>query len=227
MSKQRFTPFQRYAIFTVHGEKCYLCTCPVDLKSMQIDHILPENLLEKPNDFREIRSALGLSDDFVINSYENWLPACASCNNKKRDKVFSPTPMISLILDGAAQKADAVRKLVDEAVTRKKVASALNTLQRANENGDLTDEDKKAAKELMPFHEEVRTEETKGDPLRITPLYRVLFEDEFKKVVSGPYGTGVRPSGNLVHGSWDCPNCGSIGAWSGARCIICGMMDDD
>ncbi len=45
MNKYRFSAEERYAVYAVHNEKCYACSIAVDLKSMQVDHIIPESLL--------------------------------------------------------------------------------------------------------------------------------------------------------------------------------------
>ncbi|MFD1328723.1 hypothetical protein [Mycoplana ramosa] len=48
VSKYVFTVHERWAIFRVHGERCYLGREPIDLKTMQVDHIVPESLLDDP-----------------------------------------------------------------------------------------------------------------------------------------------------------------------------------
>jgi len=227
MSRYQFTAAQRYAIFTVHGERCYLNGCLINLKTMQVDHIIPESLQDHPDQLGEVLRVLGRPKDFNLNSYENWLPACGPCNNRKRSRIFSPSPLIQIELDRAQEKASRVGRLAEKAVRDRDVATALNTLERAAEREDLDDEALAQLAALIPFHRENRAEEAKGEPIRLTPLYEVLSEDGFRKVVRGPYGIGARPVGSHIDASWNCPTCGSIGAWSGARCVICGEMSDD
>ncbi|OWV66097.1 hypothetical protein ATY75_10855 [Rhizobium sp. N122] len=46
--KIRFTAIERWVGFSVHGKKCYIDSHPIDLLSMQVDHIIPEFLLAEP-----------------------------------------------------------------------------------------------------------------------------------------------------------------------------------
>src|SRR5688572_29425581 len=105
MAKRDFNDEERYAVYTVHGEKCYMCGEPIDLLSMEVDHIIPEKCLDDPDGLAAILAGYGLPPDFDINSFANWLPSCKRCNNRKRDAVFNPTPMVQVELQRAADKA--------------------------------------------------------------------------------------------------------------------------
>lgn len=87
MAKKIFTPAERYAVYTTHGEKCYLCTRPVDLASMQVDHIIPESLLDEPDRLAEVLDKFRLPREFDLNSYANWMPSCSQCNNGSKPKM--------------------------------------------------------------------------------------------------------------------------------------------
>ncbi|PTE08822.1 hypothetical protein C9427_19390 [Mesorhizobium helmanticense] len=82
------------AVYTAHGEKCYICTRPVDFQSMQVDHIIPETLLDNADVLAKVLKIFNLPESFKIDSYENWMPCCGPCNNKKKARVFGPTPLI-------------------------------------------------------------------------------------------------------------------------------------
>jgi hypothetical protein len=194
---------------------------------MQVDHIIPERLLDHPNELDEALHQLGRSNTFNINSYENWLPACGPCNNRKRGSVFSPAPIIVIELDRASKKASEASALEAKTVNQRDVNRALNLIERALDQGELELADNPVVARLIDFHRANRDPEQKDEPIRLTPLYEVLSDDGWRMVVQGPYGAGVRPSGDSPHGSWDCPHCGAAAAWNGARCVICGMMDDD
>ena len=45
LSKYSFGAEERYAVYTVHGERCYLCGKPIDFASMEVDHVIPGSLL--------------------------------------------------------------------------------------------------------------------------------------------------------------------------------------
>ena len=87
MDKRRFTPFERLAVFVTHDEKCYLCNRPLDLLTMEVDHVIPESLQDNPKRLVEVVRLLGRPGDFDVNSYANWLPACRSCNGRKLAEV--------------------------------------------------------------------------------------------------------------------------------------------
>jgi 5-methylcytosine-specific restriction endonuclease McrA len=227
MSSYKFSKEERYAVYTVHGEKCYLCTTPIDLKSMQIDHIIPETLLDDESRLREVIASFGLPNNFDINTSANWLPSCSRCNQRKLDQVFHPSPIIQVELEKAAKKAVDVETLKNKVINRRKVTNALAVLEMADRSGSLTEEDKSQLRPLIEFHFQERVEELKHNPINVTPLYEVLSETNGTLTIKGPYGLGRRPAGANIHHSWDCPNCSSIAAWNGARCVICGMLNDE
>lgn len=222
MSKYSFSPAERYAVFTVHGEKCYLCNKPVDLKSMQVDHVIPESLLDSA-DLPEVLNKFGLSQEFQINDFGNWLPACQPCNGRKRNTVFKPTPIIQIELQRLADKEEEARNEAKRIVTNQKIENAINTLQRAGVD-NLSREQVTELKPLVDYHFENPARDDANAPFRITQLYEVLSDDGAMQVVKGPFGIGRGP----VDPSPDarCSGCG-FAAFNGARCVFCGMMDDD
>lgn len=113
MSRYRFSPAQRFAILSVHGGRCYICTKPVSLPEMQVDHVVPEALEDDPTRLRKAKQQLELADGFSVNSYANWLPACGPCNRKKSDVPFDPAPIVLLSLREAGSKAAQVEARVE------------------------------------------------------------------------------------------------------------------
>lgn len=224
MAKKNFSPAERYAVFTVHGEKCYMCTTPLDLSSMQVDHVIPEVLVDKP-ELTEILAAYSLPTTFDLQSYENWLPSCGRCNNLKKARVFRSTPRIQLELEIAAEKAPDARTLEKKVVSKQVFAKAWNTIQRALKDGSLSPEQEDNIRQFAKFHAKQREPEIVSTPVRFTPLIQVLSENGGLRVVKGPHGVGVGPSTPHVSEAARCV-CGS-GYWNGARCVVCGLMDDD
>ncbi len=223
MAKYNFSDTERFAIYTVHQERCYMCRKPIDLQSMQVDHILPEYLLSNPTELHSVLAAFGLSKDFEINSYENWMPSCGPCNRRKGRTVFDPTPLIQLELQMAISVAGKVRALVDKALTKREISKALNILKRVNEEGKLNNEIIRQLQPLVEFLRQERSPELTDTPIKLSPLFEVLSEADGIRIVKGPYGIGGRPIGSGL----SCPNCGTIGAWNGTRCVICGLIDDE
>jgi hypothetical protein len=138
VTKRGFTAVERWAVYTVHGEKCYMCPRPLDLRSMQVDHIVPESLLDEPKALQHTLEQLGLPPDFQINDFGNWLPAHPDCNNLKSSTPFNPSLLIQMQLQRAAAKAEAARKLALQTISDRRLMLALNIIERALE-GDSID----------------------------------------------------------------------------------------
>lgn len=224
MSTYKFSPAERAVIYSTHGEKCYLCGTPLNLKTMEVDHVIPEFLLKKPKELQAALSAFSLPSDFEINSFANWLPACRPCNGTKNDLIFKPTPIIQVHLQSATEKALVAQELAAKTISDRKIANALNVLERARDDGKLND---KIIQTLGEFISRHRQPDLTGQPILLTPRYEILSEQNGVQIVRGPYGVGGRPAIRDPHASFSCPNCGSIAAWNGARCVICGEMSDE
>lgn len=253
MSKYSFSQAERYAVYTTHSAKCYICSEPVDLQSMHVDHIIPEALLNSREHFEAVLQEFGLPEDFDVNSFENWLPSCAHCNIKKGARVFRATPLIQMQLEIAADKANKARGLAESTVNNTALSKSINTICRASENTKLTIEHLRPIIESIKKHNPelcksvfVLSEDSKGGrgndylgfvipkriPARIalTPFHTLLAEDEWRLMVSTPYGAGYVPKTRSEvppDRSFYCGFCGSKGPWSGARCLSCGHLNDD
>lgn len=191
---------------------------------MEVDHIIPESFLEKPNELQAALSDFGLPSDFDLNSFANWLPACSPCNGAKNDLLFVSTPIIQVHLQHAVAKAADAQELAAEVVSKRKIANALNVLERAADDGKLDDKVFGTLGEFMARH---RQADLSGQPIRLTPFYEIITEKNGIQLVRGPHGVGGRPAIRDAHASFSCPNCGTIAAWNGARCVICGEMSDE
>jgi hypothetical protein len=95
---------------------------------MQVDHILPESLLADPILLAKVLKTFGLPAAFDLNSYENWLPACAGCNRAKSNTIFEPTPIVQIHLQNARAKSSEVRAQALQAIGSRKISSAISVL---------------------------------------------------------------------------------------------------
>lgn len=161
---------ESYAIFTVHGGKCYICRTPLTLTTMAVDHVIPEMLVDKPDVLARVLIRLGKPADFDLNSYTNLVPACTSCNGRKSDTIWELTPLIQLVLQDAEAKAPTVEALVSEALSRRDIDKALNTLERADHEGSLTREDFIALSRYQSFREPEKV----PTPLWLAPRLGIL-----------------------------------------------------
>jgi hypothetical protein len=230
MSNYRFTQTERQAVFTVHGEKCYMCNASLTMKTVEVDHVVPESLADDPEEFARVRLELGLPIDFDVNTYENWLPSCRPCNGAKRATVWRPSLLVQLALQRASERAPRAREVAQTLVSDKRIAAAVAVLESANEQGELSDDVKEGLRPLVQEYVRDRTERSGTDGVRVTPdytvpLYEVVGDNGLTVVVRGPYGTGGGPSGDASP-EMRCSSCG-LPYFNGARCVICGTMDDD
>lgn len=173
MNKYSFSNSERYAVYTIHTEKCYLCTKPIDLASMEVDHILPEQLLENKKLLKSTLESFGLTESYNINSYENWMPSCRRCNNKKSQIIFKPTPIVQIELQKAKNKAKKVEKLVNDTVSKQKVSRALNIVKQAFNSGELSDSQIEEIQPLIKFHNNNRSRDLKKKEFKVTPTFKV------------------------------------------------------
>ncbi|WP_157628296.1 HNH endonuclease [Ensifer sp. BR816] len=167
MPRYTFSTVERFAVFKVHGPKCYMCGEPITLKTMQVDHVIPEHLLSDPNRLAANLTELGLPLDFDLNSYENWLPCCGSCNNEKRGNVYGPVHIHLAYLKRAGAKAADCVALAAEWKVDAEIDKALAYLEAASEKDQL---DYAALKPLIVAF-------AKADPRLFQATVAVALED--------------------------------------------------
>lgn len=248
--KHSFTTAERWAVFTIHDARCYLCGKPIDFTSMEVDHIIPERLIEEPEEFADVRRAFALPMDFDINSHENWLPSCRRCNGQKSGAVFAPMPIVAVQLERASKKALAARDVEHRTISDKKLGDALALIEKAVTTSDLPaqklkplvqlylDEHPDAVRAMLEERNERKNQISRlglgfqmvPEPvleLRLTPFATVLYRSSGAEIVDTPYGIGFRPTDPSPGPSFYCGHCGSLGPWSGARCLSCGYLSDN
>jgi hypothetical protein len=223
MSGYKFSPAERFAVYSVHGGTCYLNSEPLYVKTMRVDHVLPRSLKNDPERLSVILREYGLPADFELDSFENWLPTCDSCNSLKYKNPFRATPIIQRHIDRARAKAGEAKALARRVLTDQAISKALNTLEMAIDDGQL---ESATIAPLIELYESQRPPENGG--LRLTPRYTVLYDEGSYRIVRTPYGVGHEPSqGASADRAFQCPNCGYYGPWSGARCLGCGHLIED
>jgi hypothetical protein len=214
-------------VYVTHDEKCYMCKKPIDLQTMEVDHVIPESLGKDPARLAEVKRLLGRPEDFDLNSHENWLPACRPCNGRKLETVFDPSLLVQLNLQRAAERANKARAFEAKSLKDKEITKALNIVQRAFEAGSLSANDLQGLRLLASVQESERAPDMRGQPVRLSPLLELVLESNGVRLVRGPYGIGAALSAERVHPNYICNNCGVPGAWNGARCVACGELSDD
>lgn len=194
--------------------------------TFQVDHVIPGHLADKPEKYQSVIASYALPENFDLNSFENWLPSCASCNNQKRGAVFKALPIFAVQLQKASDKAVKARELATETRSKQQVSRAITILEAANEEGTLGELHLSRLKPLVEYHNEHREPELAESPIMLAPLLEILSQDGDLITVKGPYGIGVGRATPPSHGNFRCGTCGHS-AWNGARCVVCGEQDDD
>lgn len=74
----------RTKILNKYNQRCGYCAAPIDLQSMQIDHVIPqehfENYVRNGLNIPKFLMHLSIRD---VDHPDNLMPACRSCNNWK------------------------------------------------------------------------------------------------------------------------------------------------
>lgn len=227
MSDHKFGPHERFAVFTVHGERCYICRTPISLGEVEIDHLIPESLDRDRAKLARAITLLGLPADFRVNTAANWSPACRRCNGLKSDRLWEPSLLIQLHLQVAAERAAKVVELIEVQVKKREISRALNLLERAAVERRINPHAIGDIRNLLMEQRPFREEGIQDRAVMIAPEFGVISNDGDITIVRGPYGVGGRPSMPDPHPSFDCPNCGPLAAWEGARCVCCGMLSHE
>ena len=105
MAKYNFSAEERFGVWHAFDGLCFWCGEPMPFQDTTVDHVLPESLHDDDAKLNSVKAMYGLSDDFQINSYVNWVPAHAKCNQRKSENLFSPSPAMLAILERVAKRA--------------------------------------------------------------------------------------------------------------------------
>ena len=113
-SKRKFSYPERYAVWHCQEHRCWLCHEPLRLIEATIDHVLPESLLDDDERRETILAEYGLPATFDINSFQNWLPCHARCNQSKGSVPPVFVPGNKFILDRLMLLAPRVKRVASE-----------------------------------------------------------------------------------------------------------------
>src|ERR1700730_22625 len=112
MAQQKFNFFERRAIWEAHGKRCAYCGDPLSFAQLEIDHILPEALLDDDELRNRILGEQGLSAEFSLHGYENLQPGCRRCNARKLAEPF-PAGRTAIELGVARRIRDQIEALIE------------------------------------------------------------------------------------------------------------------
>ena len=154
---------ERAAIWLAWHRKCAYTGDLLSFSDVQIDHILPAYLINRPQELQALKAQLGLADNFEVNSLANYLPCSGIRNRQKADLRFDESAaryFLELARDRLHQVQVEIRRLRDAA--KKEVY--LTQLAAMVENGST------CVEEITEFIESVvaRPREQDYEPLVVT-----------------------------------------------------------
>jgi hypothetical protein len=129
---------ERFGVWKAWSGRCFWCREPVYFKDCHIDHLLP---LSAAGELADLITRYSLPSNFELDDYENWIPAHASCNQRKGDVLIDPSPAVALHFSAVRMNAR-VAKLIAETIDRdRRRALLLAKLEKAVSAGDITEAD--------------------------------------------------------------------------------------
>lgn len=226
MNKYHFSNAERFAIWKHHGQHCYWCGEPLRLQETTVDHVIPESLLSKPDEFARVKHLFSLHADFAINSYSNWLPAHDRCNRGKSAKVFAPVPMLVAVLEKLSREAESVQAIATRVENNRKVDTLLGKLLAAVENSTISKEEILAAlaDPELTGNQDAKLLEHEFYLHVDGERWQVISVNEGLAVVSNGQVAGMTPVTRAPDITWQCPSCTAYGPWNGVTCMNCGRM---
>ncbi len=138
MSTYDFTPVQRYAIWSHHGKVCRWCGEPVRLLDTEVDHVVPEHLLNKPDVLSAFLHECGIDQSFLVNDYGNWIPCHSSCNRIKGGKLPPRVPLVVALLEELRECAPKVRATVERLIKSRATDALLGKVMAAVQGGTIS-----------------------------------------------------------------------------------------
>ena len=147
MAKQRFSHCDRQAFWEAYERRCAYCSEAIRLVDLVIDHVIPESLLDKPQELASVRAEYGLGD-LDLQSDLNFVPACSRCNAQKSDNLY-PSGRTMIILGTAKERASRVSLLRARLRQEPKTDKLLAGVGIAIETGTLT---RSELQQLCDYH---------------------------------------------------------------------------
>ncbi|MBC7685487.1 MAG: HNH endonuclease [Bdellovibrionales bacterium] len=176
MSTQSFTPEFREAIWLTYHRKCFYGTELITLEEMEIDHLLPESYLALPDQPAKL-SQLGLPADFNICGYENLVPACRICNQRKNANEL-PIGQLGIFVSQIANNISELQKELAAAEKGNALGHILVRIANSIKKGRFTPEELKEAlrgKGLLDFQSILAAPASPSNTSTPPPTLRVIF----------------------------------------------------
>lgn len=122
MGRKSFPTSKRAAIWQAHERRCIYCTELITFADLDIDHIIPDHLKEKPAQLAKLLDEYGLSNDFDVDGLLNLVPSHRHCNLQKKGQVLPKNRALHFlsIAEGRYDKACKIESELKEQALKDK-----------------------------------------------------------------------------------------------------------
>ncbi len=110
--------YLRSALLKAYKEKCPYCGTLLQARYMHVDHILPTNKPSNIDDEMALYICELEGKGFILDSIENYLPSCSSCNIQKSNRIFEVSNL-RYFHEMALRHTDDVLRFIEEARCKK------------------------------------------------------------------------------------------------------------
>ena len=129
----------RLALLDAWGNRCYVCSTPLDFADAQIDHIIPHTIdsVALKELLKNCLTDEGRAQGFELHAPHNLAPICTTCNGKKSATTYLGAGQVMMYLDLARKKQPTVEKRIESfkranSVTKAKLAVSIADLSDVN-----------------------------------------------------------------------------------------------
>jgi hypothetical protein len=222
----------RLALFLAWGQRCVWCKLPLTFRDMEVEHLIPKSLADEK--LTAVLTQHGLPDDYDLYATANLAPSCGGCNSGKGARLPPDTPIVSLLLELARERAPKIEADAQAFATQQKVDVALGVIMATAESGALDGEAKSMLRDAVDTLAPVLEDAFDSDAtfkVALHPAMSLLFEPTRWRIVSVQSPEVATVSDGRVggftgtHWSFACSYCGSHGPWNGIICLTCGQRD--
>lgn len=125
----KLSSIERLAFWEAYQKKCLYCDTPIiRISEMQIDHLFPQDLKNNEGKFNKMKKEYDLPDYYDLDSYENLVCSCGSCNRKKTDDLWTKNAMLTFH-SIAIKKSSVIRKKITEFKSKFNSSKMLTSLK--------------------------------------------------------------------------------------------------
>lgn len=226
MAKKHFQASEMIAIWLEWDHVCVICERPIESPlTLSIDHVIPEDLEDKPDDLAEAIKKYGLASDFKINDFPNWVPTHPKCNSRKGSTLLDSDYSMSMFLARAKRIGEKARNRYADFKKHRDLAKQLALMDERFRSEKPSREDMLLLRDFVAKTERLAPIETRlqVDPARwkIARVNQSGVADVTDGRVTGCTALFGYPL--LDPERWRCERCGGWGPFSldDMKCLSC------